>query len=160
MIKKYQEDFRQRPGTDPAVLSALDAIAAGMSGAQARGQQLWRQPQFEQSREKPAPLAHRPLVYVVTDNACASACLDALDLWKAMGAVHVGRQTSADTVYMDIRTVALPSGLSELSFPMKVYRDRRRGHNEPVTPKHLFPGDTSNVAPLKDWLARLHRGKP
>lgn len=50
-------------------------------------------------------------VYLVTDYSCMSACLDAVDLWLALGAVHLSQETSADTLYMDIRHAKLPSGL-------------------------------------------------
>jgi hypothetical protein len=94
-------------------------------------------------------------VYVLTDPVCASACLDAVDLWTALGAIQIGRETSADTVYMDVRPAALPSGLASLVIPMKVWRGRLRGNNEPHRPAHLFEGDITDSAALQAWVRTL-----
>ena len=98
-------------------------------------------------------------VYVLTDSVCASACLDAVDLWKAMGAIQIGRETSADTVYMDVRSTDLPSGVTRLVLPMKVWRGRSRGNNEPQRPAHVFDGDMSDDQALRAWVASLSSGR-
>ena len=94
-------------------------------------------------------------VYVLTDSNCGSACLDAVDLWKTVGAVQVGRETSADTVYMGIREPTLPSGLAEIAVPMKVYRGRARGNNEPQRPQYVIEGDMGDDAALLASIRRL-----
>jgi hypothetical protein len=106
----------------------------------------------------PPPLAG--VVYVLTDAACASACLDAVDLWRALGAVHVGRKTSADTLYMELRSLRLPSGITGVSLPMKVYRNRSRGSNEPVVPVHSFEGDIADTAAVERWIKSLSARRP
>ncbi len=77
-------------------------------------------------------------VYVLTDAECMSACLDAVDLWTRLGAIPVGQETGADTLYMEVRQVRLPAGIGAVSIPMKVYSGRARGSNEPVIPVHRF----------------------
>lgn len=72
-----------------------------------------------------------------------------------MGAVQVGRETSADTVYMEIRQASLPSGLAEVAVPMKVYRGRARGNNEPQRPQYVIEGDMSDDAALLASIRRL-----
>jgi len=94
-------------------------------------------------------------VFVLTDESCMSACLDAVDLWTRLGATPVGRETGADTVYMEIRSVRMPSGLGSMSLPMKFYIGRERGHNEPVKPAHRFDGDMNNTAALEAWIRSL-----
>src|SRR5690606_19351104 len=86
------------------------AIAEGLEAALAAGEPLWRQAGGEPDAGEPAPSPVQGRVYVLTDYGCASACLDAVDLFTALGAVHVGQETSADTVYMDTRDETLPSG--------------------------------------------------
>jgi hypothetical protein len=81
--------------------------------------------------------------------------LDAVDLWKAAGAIQVGRETSADTVYMDVREADLPSGLAQLAIPMKVWRGRQRGNNEPQRPAHVFDGDMTDTRALQAWIRTL-----
>ena len=80
-------------------------------------------------------------VVLVTDSHCASACLDFADLVRLVpGAVHVGKTTSADSVYIDIGWVNMPSG-NGLIMPLKVWRNRLRGNNEPLVPDVSFDCD-------------------
>jgi hypothetical protein len=94
-------------------------------------------------------------VYVLTDLGCASACLDAVDLWTALGAVQIGQETGADSLYMDIRRVPLPSGFAQAIVPMKVYRGRKRGSNVPAVPVHRYTGDMRDTPALQRWVASL-----
>jgi hypothetical protein len=74
-------------------------------------------------------------VAFVTDHNCASACLDFADLVRSVPRnVHLGRTTSADAVYIDTGRVKLPSG-NHLVLPLKVWRNRLRGNNEPWVPQ-------------------------
>ena len=65
------------------------ALAAGLAGALAKKQPLWREP--DTAPPARASIAVSPdtaptaRVYVLTDWGCASACLDAVDLWTALG---------------------------------------------------------------------------
>lgn len=73
-------------------------------------------------------------VILVTDDRCASACLDFADLVRGVpGSVHIGEITSADTVYIDAGLFPVPSG-NRLILPLKVWRNRERGNNEPLHP--------------------------
>lgn len=132
-------------------------IVEGMTAARAAGQPYWRD--LEAPRPvvaaDPTPQLMRGPVYVLTDAVCASACLDAVDLWKAIGAIQIGRETSADTVYLDVRRAHLPSGLASVIVPMKVWRGRARGNNEPQRPVHLFDGDMADSPALQAWVRTL-----
>lgn len=162
-LDDYEKQFAAAPTPDPKVLAYFRAIGAGLRRAQAAGQPLWREPasiaEAYQASSAAVPAAEPPPlagpVFVVTDPGCASACLDAVDLWRALGAVQIGSETSADTQYMDIRSRDLPSGLGGIGVPMKVYRGRRRGPNQPWTPVHAFPGDLTNTPALERWIAGL-----
>ncbi len=147
-------------GENRARISRVQNIVNGISEARAAGRPYWRE------RVGPASSTDFPMgatpgiagrVYVLTDPVCASACLDAVDMWKAMGAIQIGRETSADTVYMDVRDATLPSGLASVAIPMKVWRGRARGNNEPQRPAHLFQGDLSNEDELAAWVRSLAR---
>ena len=139
---------------------------AGMRKARAAGQPLWRETAplgglFSGGREgrasaiDPSKFVTRARVYVLTDAACASACLDALDVWKTLGAIHVGRETSADSLYMEVRDQVLPSGYAQVSVPMKVYRGRVRGLNEPHRPVHRLDVDMADTEALEAAIASL-----
>lgn len=131
----------------------------GMTAARAAGLPYWRDgAEVPPAAGEPGAPPAQPMagpVYVLTDPVCSSACLDAVDLWKAMGAVQIGRETSADTVYMDVREEALPSGLAGLVIPMKVWRGRPRGNNEPQRPAHVFAGPMGDAAALEAWVRTL-----
>ena len=151
---------RDGAGFSPDARRWFETTIAGLRGAIARRAPFWHEADDETPPVVPAAAAASspPLatpVYVLTDGACASACLDALDLWLALGAIHVGRTTSADTLYMDTRQFRLPSGLGSVSVPMKVYRGRPRGDNIPVVPVHRFTGDVADTPALERWIAGL-----
>jgi len=100
-------------------------------------------------------------VILLTDHHCASACLDFLDsLLMLPNTTHVGHETSADTVYMDVRQINLPSGLGAFILPQKVYRNRIRKNNESYKPKHLYPGDIRNTEFIRQWILNLFNVNP
>lgn len=143
----------------PEYIAWAETAVNGMKAAQAAGQPYWRSADDDASKDAtpplPAPQLMAGRVYVLTDARCGSACLDAVDLWKTAGALQVGRETSADTVYMDIRNPVLPSGLAQIAVPMKVYRGRARGNNEPQKPSYLIEGDMTDDAALLASIRRL-----
>lgn len=154
---------RSRSGNlSPAVTQWFLKTIAGLRTAIERGESSWViQP--SPARQKPA--VTRPIhrltgpVYVLTDASCMSACLDAVDLWTALGAIPIGQETSADTLYLEVRQVPLPTGLGAFSLPMKVYSGRPRGSNEPVVPRHRFDGDINATKALEVWVAGLPRAR-
>jgi len=75
-------------------------------------------------------------IIIVTDTKNFSAALDFIDELKIMEpkAKLIGQKTNADRLYMEVRSVELPSGLGRFSFPIKVYRNRPRLDNEPYLP--------------------------
>lgn len=94
-------------------------------------------------------------VVLLTDKNCASACLGFSDLVLAVpGALHVGESTSADSDYLDIAVVGLPSGL-QMAVPQKVWIGRSRKANAPLIPEYLFGGDIHDTPSLRAWLERL-----
>lgn len=160
-IRGFRDMLLAQESPDPELLRWSGVILDGMSAALERGEALWRQPQdVDEAPEEPAPDRPRRLradagVVVLTDSACASACLDALDLWLPLGAVHAGSETSADTLYMEVGGQELPAGLSRIGLPMKVYRGRARGNNEPYVPEHPYTGDFSDTPALEAWIRSL-----
>ncbi|MDR6125923.1 hypothetical protein QE361_001505 [Sphingomonas sp. SORGH_AS802] len=134
---------------------------SGLERAIASGDPLWIvRPDHAAPDGRTAQLpAYRPdgPVFVVTDPACMSACLDAVDLWTRLGAITVGQETSADTLYMEVRNVPLPAGLGSFSLPMKVYSGRLRGSNQPLLPCHRFGGDITHTLALQNWVLTLPR---
>ena len=155
-FSKLAADKRAEPNHDREQVAWIESMAAGMRGARARGQALWREPpEPEAKRPEKARRASAARVVFITDSVCASACLDAADLWRAAGAVHVGHETGADSLYMDIRPQTLPAGYLRVTVPMKVYRDRPRGSNVPYTPHVAYPGELTDTGALETWILHL-----
>ncbi|MBW8303459.1 MAG: peptidase S41 [Brevundimonas sp.] len=116
------EEYKVMMGSNPEVLAWLTAIADGLSAAREQGRPLWRQPEEEEAAAVPpaGPSPMKARVWVLTDSGCASACLDAVDLLKALGATQVGQETSGDTAYMELREEPLPGGRVVGRITMKV----------------------------------------
>lgn len=95
-------------------------------------------------------------IIVITDKGCGSACLNFIDYLKAMehDVVLFGQTTGADTLYMEIQTVDLPSKKGTFCFPMKVYRNRPRGNNVSFFPDVLYDGDMHDTANLQQVIIK------
>jgi hypothetical protein len=95
-------------------------------------------------------------VVLLTDGLCGSACLNFADVLLAIpGVRHAGTTTFADAIYIDNRSILLPSQLGFFGFSMKVYRNRGRKHNEPYAPSLVYPGASWDMRSLQDWLIRV-----
>ena len=100
----------------------------------------------ENTRTLSSPVSAR--VIVITDGACASACLDFMDELMALpGVTHIGEETSYDTQYIEVRTVDLPSMTGRMWIPVKVYRERLRPSGGTYVPEIAV--DTEGL----DWDA-------
>ena len=53
---------------------------------------------------------------------------------------------------MEVRGVTLPSGIASLNLPVKVFRNRPRGHNEAYVPAMRYEGDINDTAAVEKWL--------
>ena len=95
--------------------------------------------------------------FAIVDRGCGSSCLNFLDGLKAMqpDAIFVGETTGADSNYMEVREVALPSGKGIFRFPIKVYRNRPRGHNVPHVPDVAYPGNLQDTSALQSFVLEI-----
>ena len=104
--------------------------------------------------QKPEPPEAK--VFLLTNYTCFSACLDFADAVRSIpGATHIGSPTRADAIYIDNWAEPLPSGLERLSYSMKVYRGRIRGHNEPYIPHITYEGGDWSTSALQLWVSSL-----
>jgi hypothetical protein len=144
--------LRRQFGDDSAQARGYEELVKSMEQALARGDVFYREtPGTAEAAAERADV--RAIPVLLTDNACASACLDFADIvLKLPGAVHVGKETSADAVYIDNRALPLPSGLGLIGFSMKVYRGRVRANNEPYRPARVWPGDIRDTPALESWI--------
>jgi len=94
-------------------------------------------------------------IVVVIDQHNVSAALDFIDELKIITPqiILVGQKTKADRLYMEVRKVELPSKLGTFSFPIKVYRNRRRGDRVPYNPD--YEHDTNDTIGLEHFITNV-----
>jgi hypothetical protein len=125
-----------------AQADSVQPIAASMRSALDRGERFWVQPVGKGIRQDLPPLPSTDFVtpvYVITPGRCASACLDALDVFTRFPYVKlIGAPTSADSIYMEVRNETLPSGRGRIVIPVKAWLGRPRGAGEVYRPHIPF----------------------
>lgn len=62
----------------------------------------------------PQPLFRGQLI-LITDEVCFSSCLLVTDVFRKLGALHVGHETQRATRYTEVRSAQLPSGLGSFT---------------------------------------------
>lgn len=142
-------------GEDSEMYRYFDGLVQGMGVALASGESLFRvhAGAFDLAEPPPAEPLFRGRIIYLTDNVCVSACLDFSDVVLALPRVtHVGQPTSADTTYMEVRDVTLPSNNGALNFATKVYRGSSRGISGYYAPEVPFIGDISDTYRVEAWL--------
>ena len=135
-FRNIVETFTAKKET--AIASWAATHEAGMRAALGAGK-----PYYIANEDAPAaaanPQADRPgdppaftrPVYVIVPGDCASACLDAVDVFKLFPNTKlIGAPSSADSTYMEVRSQELPGGLARVIVPVKLYVNRPRGNGE------------------------------
>jgi hypothetical protein len=152
-VAGHVRQAEQRHGAESEAAKENRAFHQTMSNALARGDVFWSIPRSRTGLETPQPVPLPGRIAVITGPSCFSACLDFLDVMRLHPAVvHAGHITGVDTVYMENWGKPLPSGLARISYPMKVYRNRRRGNNEAYVPHLRYPASLHDSAALRGWI--------
>ena len=144
-------------GKDSTMLKNFSELKNNMDKALDNGTDFVKQPSDNKAVSTQLESGVKPLsnanVLFLTDSSCGSACLDFADIiLKLPNVHHIGQETGADTVYMDIRYVELPSGLGGFSLAQKVYRGRTRKHNESYKPEYVYNQNINDTDALKNWI--------
>jgi len=156
-IENLIPEFKQQYGESSQAYAWIHNLHQNMVAAQKNGLTY-----FVMTQESKPPCVQgsknpvKAKIILIIDGACASACLDFIDCLKAMDhpLCLVGQTTQADSVYMELRTVALPSGTAQLQFPIKMYRNRMRGNKQPYVPDITYMHDLRDTQTLKDWIIK------
>lgn len=150
---------KQRHGADSPAATYFQKFYDSMQNALANKTQFIATDKQEKSlvaRPEKAPISEK--VVVLTSPTCFSACLDFLDVMLANPAVvQVGQITGVDTVYMESWSKKLPSGSAQLGYPMKVYRNRRRGNNAAYAPRIAYSGELGDTEKVRAWILQNYR---
>ena len=146
-------------GEQSAAYTGLNHIVQGMTAAIADGQALYVDPDeyaLLAASDTSERYSVRAKIYLLTDGDCESSCLNLVDLARKLpGAIQIGDETGADTLYLENRPAALPSGRAVLELPMKLYRNRERGKNVAYKPAFRWSGDMADDLGLERWIANL-----
>lgn len=93
-------------------------------------------------------------MFVLTDAACFSSCINVVGFFHKLGAIQIGEDTGSDTHYQEVREVVLPSGLSTFSTLQAIAPDAPRKVG-PYAPRFIYAGDIADTAALEKWVAGL-----
>ena len=159
---KFTKGYTTRYGSDSAEAKRSEAFLKQVQEARAKGETWVEQPggnlltRAEIARRGGKLRRYSGPVVLLTDASCASACLDFADqVLSVPGAIHVGRTTGADTLYIDTGRAKLPSG-NVLVMPQKVWRNRLRGNDEALVPGIVLKADLDDDAAVRaETLAAL-----
>jgi hypothetical protein len=146
---------REQMGADSETYRYLEGLVDGLREALARGEALYPVRADAEAPTEPAPAepAFNGRIIFLTDSVCVSACLNFSDWVLALPRVtHVGQPTSADTSYMEVRGVTLPSNLGTLEFATKAYRGFRRAAEGWYAPQVTYFGDISDTPRVEAWI--------
>jgi hypothetical protein len=150
-MKTFRDNAAAR---NPQTAAYMTEVVEGMEAALANGQAFWPElPACAANADLAEEAARAPInpkVVLVTDRHCFSSCLMTADLFRRLGALHVGEATDVSSRYMEVRTIVLPSGLRDFSTLQKV----AVGLPDfgPYTPDLPYPGPMAEDEALKAWL--------
>lgn len=156
---------------NPDYAAHFSRVADAMRDALAHGEDLVRMQGNERVHPIPdGPYQARPsgadetagnpvqaeVLFLNVGGDCSSACLDFADLVLSTETARmVGWMTGADSLYIEVRQVDLPSGQGRLGFPVKVYRGRARGDMEAYIPDVTYSGRDFSTTALQAWVLQL-----
>ena len=154
-MRGIQEQIARRTGvgseSERQFRTFVDSAAAELE----RGSSYSGTPQARAGVPAPAPVPVPGRIVVITTPSCFSACLDFLDRLRLHPAVlQVGQTTGVDTNYMEVWGGPI-SGLTRLNYPLKVYRNRRRGNNEAYPPHVRYEGSFTDEPRLQEFVFNL-----
>ncbi len=156
-LQSYVTTFEKQFGIDSKEYEWAATTHYGMKKAQTAGHNFYVVERRSDANDFPIQNPVKAHLVAIIDEECASASLDFLDFLRVVEppVLFVGRTTAADTIYMDVRSVILPSGYARLTFPMKMYTQRMRGNRQAYHPDIVYDGDMNNTQELQKFIFSL-----
>jgi hypothetical protein len=131
-------------------------VYAGMLTARDAGAVYYERRSTPGDEAEPAANPVLAQVYFLTNGSCGSACLDFADRMLSLeGVIHIGGETTADSAYMELRQLDLPSGHARMGLPIKVYRGRPRASGETYVPDIAYSGTDLSTEAIEAWVLGL-----
>lgn len=133
----YLQELQVTMADQPEMLEFLAPITGGMAKSVAAAEPWFVEPEEVAPSDPPSPATTFAVpVYVITPGRCASACLDAVDAFTRFpNTTLIGAPTSADSIYMEVRGMDLPSKLGRMVIPLKMWRGRPRPGGDVYQPR-------------------------
>jgi hypothetical protein len=150
----YRDTLGPRMGKE--ALAQFTAEYGSMAAAKAKGERFTGPPRCPQRVAGPA-ISHggyRGRLVLLTDNSCFSSCLLVTQMFRRLGALHVGEATDANTNYMEVREDRLPSGLSMFS-TLQAVAPGSASEIGPFVPEVAYEGPIADTAALEAWVPGL-----
>jgi len=155
-MRSYVSRFER---TNPDFSRGMRAAVADAERAQARGEEFNGPTACAGDRAAagaPPAQAAAGRIVLVTDNTCFSSCLIVTDMFRRLGALHVGQATDAATHYFEVREERLPSGLSYFS-TLQAFSPGTPAQMGPFAPELRYDPDIADTAELEAWVVRAVR---
>jgi hypothetical protein len=154
-MRGIQEIIAQRNGAGSASTQRFKTFVDSAQAELTRGHAFYGTRQTRTGAAPPPAVPVPGTIVIIATPSCFSACLDFLDRMRLHPAVvQVGETTGVDTNYMENWRTPI-SELTWLSYPIKVYRNRRRGNNEAYAPHVHYRGSLADDAALRRWVLEL-----
>jgi hypothetical protein len=151
-MRGLQQQIARRDGEDSESARGFREFVDSAEAAFRRGDKFYSTPRAKSNVPPPAAVSVPGKIVVITTPSCFSACLDFLDRMRLHpSVVQVGQTTGVDTNYME-NTGGSISTLTRWSYPMKVYRNRKRTMNQAYSPKIVYEASTAEDQALRDWV--------
>lgn len=150
----YRDTLGPRMGKE--ILAQFTAEYEAMAAAKAKGERFTGPPRCPRRAGGPV-ISHgrnRGRIILLTDNSCFSSCLLVTQMFRRLGALHVGEATDANTNYMEVREDELPSGLSMFS-TLQAVAPASPSQIGPFVPDVAFEGSIADTAALEAWVRKL-----
>ena len=98
-------------------------------------------------------------IYVLTDNFCRSTCLTFTKEMKQLGAIHIGEQTTLQSIYSYAKRERSPSEMFDFFYPLQIKIEPKYKLGEALVPSKIYEGDFRDEAKLIDWVLSITEGK-
>lgn len=165
-ISSFAPELIAQFGEDSEIAGWVRQVQQGLSESLASGAPMWRARSEGQTGPAPQgggytlrrPQGASPIparVFLLSNGTCASACLDFADIALHIPGVQlIGMDTGGDGLLMEVRSQTLPSGLSRVVLPLKVYRGRARGALEAYQADVVYDGVWDDLA-VRAWAIEV-----
>lgn len=157
-MRSYVTRFRE---SNPDFAHGMEGVVARAEQALAEGQEFTGRTTCgsDRSASGTAPRqAAAGRIVLLTDNACFSSCLIVADMFRRLGALHVGQATDAATHYMEVREERLPSGLSYFS-TLQAFSPSSPAQMGPYVPAIRYEENIADTAALEAWIPGVATGQ-